>query len=46
MAQGIVTGQRLHLLISLNSKIADHAFEIQFLDPGHACAFMLGRNGR
>ena len=32
--QGIVTGQRLYQLIRQSGKIADHTFEIHFLDPG------------
>jgi cytochrome c biogenesis protein CcdA/thiol-disulfide isomerase/thioredoxin len=41
--QGIVTGQRLYQLIRQNGKIADHTFEIHFLDPGvQAYAFTFG----
>jgi hypothetical protein len=41
--QGIVTGQRLYQLIRQNGSIADHTFEIQFLDPGvTAYAFTFG----
>jgi hypothetical protein len=41
--QGIVTGQRLYQLIRQNGKIADHTFEIEFLDPGvQAYAFTFG----
>ena len=41
--QGIVTGQRLYQLIRQNGKIADHTFEIRFLDPGVAAyAFTFG----
>jgi hypothetical protein len=32
--QGIVTGQRLYQLIRQSGNIADHTFEIRFLDPG------------
>jgi hypothetical protein len=32
--QGIVTGQRLYQLVRQNGAIADHTFEIRFLDPG------------
>src|SRR5499433_788005 len=41
--QGIVTGQRLYQLIRQGDKIADHTFEIHFLDPGvQAYAFTFG----
>jgi cytochrome c biogenesis protein CcdA/thiol-disulfide isomerase/thioredoxin len=41
--QGIVSGQRLYQLIRQNGKIADHTFEIRFLDPGvQAYAFTFG----
>jgi cytochrome c biogenesis protein CcdA/thiol-disulfide isomerase/thioredoxin len=41
--QGTVTGQRLYQLIRQNSAIADHTFEIRFLDPGvQAYAFTFG----
>jgi Thioredoxin like C-terminal domain len=41
--QGIVTGQRLYQLIRQSGNIADHTFEIQFLDPGvTAYAFTFG----
>jgi cytochrome c biogenesis protein CcdA/thiol-disulfide isomerase/thioredoxin len=41
--QGVVTGQRLYQLIRQNGKIADHTFEIRFLDPGvQAYAFTFG----
>jgi hypothetical protein len=32
--QGIVTGQRFYQLIRQSKNIADHTFEIQFVDPG------------
>jgi cytochrome c biogenesis protein CcdA/thiol-disulfide isomerase/thioredoxin len=41
--QGVVTGQRLYQLIRQNGKVADHTFEIRFLDPGvQAYAFTFG----
>ena len=41
--QGAVTGQRLYQLIRQGGKIADHTFEIRFLDPGvQAYAFTFG----
>ncbi len=41
--QGIVSGQRLYQLIRQSGKIADHTFEIRFLDPGvQAYAFTFG----
>jgi len=41
--QGIVTAQRLYQLIRQGDKIADHTFEIHFLDPGvQAYAFTFG----
>jgi hypothetical protein len=41
--QGVVTGQRLYQLIRQTSKVSDHTFEIQFLDPGvQAYAFTFG----
>jgi thiol-disulfide isomerase/thioredoxin len=40
---GIVTGQRLYQLIRQSGAIADHTFEIRFLDPGvEAYAFTFG----
>jgi hypothetical protein len=40
---GVVTGERLYQLIRQNGAIADHTFEIQFLDPGvQAYAFTFG----
>jgi Thioredoxin like C-terminal domain len=32
--QGVVTGQRLYQVIRQDGTIADHTFEIRFLDPG------------
>jgi cytochrome c biogenesis protein CcdA/thiol-disulfide isomerase/thioredoxin len=41
--QGVVTGQRLYQLIRQSGKIADHTFQIEFLDPGVAAyAFTFG----
>ena len=41
--QGVVTGQRLYQLVRQNGVIADHTFEIRFLDPGvQAYAFTFG----
>jgi cytochrome c biogenesis protein CcdA/thiol-disulfide isomerase/thioredoxin len=41
--QGVVTGQRLYQLIRQTGAIADHTFEIKFLDPGvQAFAFTFG----
>ena len=41
--QGLVTGQRLYQLIRQSGKVADHTFEIRFLDPGvQAYAFTFG----
>ncbi len=41
--EGTVTGQRLYQLIRQNGAIADHSFEIRFLDPGvQAYAFTFG----
>ncbi|MGO4723522.1 MULTISPECIES: cytochrome c biogenesis protein DipZ [unclassified Inquilinus] len=41
--QGTVTGQRLYQLIRQAGPIADHTFEIHFLDPGvQAYAFTFG----
>ena len=41
--QGVVTGQRLYQLIRQSGTIADHTFEIRFLDPGvQAYAFTFG----
>jgi thiol-disulfide isomerase/thioredoxin len=41
--RGVVDGQRLYQLIRQNGAIADHTFEIQFLDPGvHAYSFTFG----
>jgi len=40
---GIVTGRRLYQLIRQSGKIADHTFEIEFLDPDvQAYAFTFG----
>ena len=40
---GTVTGQRLYQLIRQNGTIADHTFEIEFLDPGvEAYSFTFG----
>jgi cytochrome c biogenesis protein CcdA/thiol-disulfide isomerase/thioredoxin len=40
---GVITGQRLYQLVRQNGAIADHVFEIQFLDPGaQAYAFTFG----
>jgi cytochrome c biogenesis protein CcdA/thiol-disulfide isomerase/thioredoxin len=40
---GTVTGQRLYQLIRQDGQIADHTFEIRFLDPGvQAYAFTFG----
>jgi cytochrome c biogenesis protein CcdA/thiol-disulfide isomerase/thioredoxin len=40
---GIVTQHRLYQLIRQSGPIADHTFEIEFLDPGvHAYAFTFG----
>jgi thioredoxin family protein len=40
---GTVTGQRLYQLVRQSGKIADHTFEIRFLDPGvQAYAFTFG----
>ena len=41
--RGIVTGQRLYQLIRQDGKVADHTFEIEFLDRGvQAYAFTFG----
>ena len=41
--QGMVTGQRLYQLVRQSGTIADHTFQIQFLDPGvQAYAFTFG----
>jgi cytochrome c biogenesis protein CcdA/thiol-disulfide isomerase/thioredoxin len=41
--QGVVTGQRLYQLVRQSGEIADHTFEIRFLDPGvQAYAFTFG----
>jgi len=41
--QGTVTGQRLYQLIRQPKPVADHLFEIEFLDPGvEAFAFTFG----
>ncbi len=41
--QGVVTGQRLYQLVRQTGSVADHTFEIQFLDPGvQAYAFTFG----
>jgi hypothetical protein len=41
--EGAVTGQRLYQLIRDTGSVADHNFEIQFLDPGvQAYAFTFG----
>ena len=40
---GVVTGQRLYQLVRTNGSVADHTFEIKFLDPGaQAYAFTFG----
>ncbi len=40
---GVVTGQRLYQLVRTNGAVADHTFEIKFLDPGaQAFAFTFG----
>ena len=40
---GVVTGQRLYQLVRQSGPIADHTFEIEFLDPGvQAYAFTFG----
>jgi cytochrome c biogenesis protein CcdA/thiol-disulfide isomerase/thioredoxin len=40
---GTVTGQRLYQLVRQSSGVADHVFEIRFLDPGvQAYAFTFG----
>jgi thiol-disulfide isomerase/thioredoxin len=40
---GVVTGQRLYQLVRQNGAIADHTFEIRFLNPGvEAYAFTFG----
>jgi cytochrome c biogenesis protein CcdA/thiol-disulfide isomerase/thioredoxin len=41
--QGVVTDQRLYQLVRQTGSIADHTFEIQFLDPGlQAYTFTFG----
>jgi thiol-disulfide isomerase/thioredoxin len=41
--RGVVTGQRLYQLVRQSGAIADHTFEIRFLDPGvQAYAFTFG----
>jgi hypothetical protein len=41
--QGVVTGQRLYQLVRQDGTIADHTFEIRFLDPGvQAYSFTFG----
>ena len=41
--KGVVTGQRLYQLVRQSGVIADHTFEIRFLDPGvQAYAFTFG----
>jgi cytochrome c biogenesis protein CcdA/thiol-disulfide isomerase/thioredoxin len=41
--QGTVTGQRLYQLVRQTGAVADHTFEIKFLDPGvQAYAFTFG----
>ncbi len=41
--QGVVTGQRLYQLVRQKGTIADHTFEIRFLDSGvHVYAFTFG----
>jgi cytochrome c biogenesis protein CcdA/thiol-disulfide isomerase/thioredoxin len=41
--QGVVTAQRLYQLVRDHGKVADHTFEIRFLDPGvQAYAFTFG----
>jgi cytochrome c biogenesis protein CcdA/thiol-disulfide isomerase/thioredoxin len=41
--RGVVTGQRLYQLVRQTGEIADHTFEIRFLDPGvQAYAFTFG----
>lgn len=40
---GVVTGQRLYQLVRATGPVADHKFEIKFLDPGaQAYAFTFG----
>ena len=40
---GVVTTQRLYQLIRTPDAVADHTFEIRFLDPGvQAYAFTFG----
>ncbi len=40
---GVVTGQRLYQLVRTSGVVADHTFEIKFLDPGaQAYAFTFG----
>ncbi len=41
--EGVVTGERLYQLVRQKGEVADHTFEIQFLDPGvQAYAFTFG----
>ena len=41
--QGVVTAQRRYQLVRDHGKVADHTFEIRFLDPGvQAYAFTFG----
>ena len=41
--QGTVTAQRLYQLVRESGTVADHTFEIRFLDPGvQAYAFTFG----
>jgi cytochrome c biogenesis protein CcdA/thiol-disulfide isomerase/thioredoxin len=41
--QGVVTAQRLYQLVRTSGAVADHTFEIRFLDPGvQAYAFTFG----
>jgi hypothetical protein len=41
--QGVVTAQRLYQLVRTPGAVADHTFEIRFLDPGvQAYAFTFG----
>jgi hypothetical protein len=40
---GTVAGERLYRLVREAGSVADHTFEIRFLDPGvQACAFTFG----
>ncbi len=41
--QGVITGQRLYQLVRQQGPVADHDFQIEFLDPGaQAFAFTFG----